>query len=74
MRAWNRNKDEVQQLVASFFTNDPYYPRPRANTQLYQHFCAGYRAAYPSESVGLAEEFLRAIEAEQAKRDARTQN
>lgn len=74
MRAWKRNKDEIQQIVDSFFINDPYYPRPRANNRLYQQFRIGYKAAHPSESndaVEIAEEFLHAIEAEQAKRDSR---
>lgn len=74
MRAWKRNKDEIQQLVDSFFINDPYYPRPRANDRLYEQFCTGYWAAHPSgsnDASEIAEVFLRAIEAEQAKRDAR---
>jgi len=77
MCAWKKNKDEIQQLVDSFFINDPYYPRPLANDRLYQQFRAGYKAAHPSESndaMVIAEEFLSAIEAEQVKlvkRDAR---
>jgi len=74
MRAWKRNKDEIQKLVDSFFINDPYYPRPRGNDPLYQQFRTGYKAAHPSKSndaTEIAEEFLRAIEAEQVKRDAR---
>jgi len=60
-------------LVDSFFSNDPYYPRPRSDNPLYQKFCLGYVAAHPQvskDSAELSETFLCAIEAEQAKRDA----
>ncbi|KAF8223692.1 hypothetical protein L208DRAFT_1445244 [Tricholoma matsutake] len=73
MRVWSRDQDKIHQLIEAFFTNDPYYPRPRLNDQLYQMFCIGYMEAYPKEvkeAVELAAAFLRGIEAEQAKRDA----
>ena len=38
MRPWSRKKEEINQLVESFFTNDPYYPRPRPQDPLYQKF------------------------------------
>lgn len=72
MRPWSRKENEINQLVEAFFVNDPYYPRPRPEDPLYQKFCLGYLGAYPKESqtaTELAEVFLRAIEAEQAKRD-----
>ena len=73
MRPWSRKKNEVHELVEAFFTNDPYYPRPRPEDPLYRKFCLGYLEADPKESMEateLAEAFLRAIEAEQAKRDS----
>ena len=73
MRPWSRKREEVNQLVQSFFINDPYYPRPRPQDPLYQKFCRGYTDAYPKESeeaVELAATFLRAIEVEQATRDS----
>jgi hypothetical protein len=73
MRAWSRKKDDVHQLVESFFTNDPYYPRPRPEDPLYQKFCLGYMDAYPKysdEAVQLAQDFLCTIEAEQGRRDS----
>jgi len=73
MRPWSRKKDEIHQLVEAFFINDPYYPRPRPEDSLYQKFCLGYLEVHSKESkeaTALAEVFLRAIEAEQAKRDS----
>ncbi|KAF8813473.1 hypothetical protein BYT27DRAFT_7230986, partial [Phlegmacium glaucopus] len=73
MRIWSREKDKIHQLIEAFFTNDPYYPRPRPNDQLYQMFCIGYIEAHPKDvkgAVELAEAFLHGIEAEQAKRDS----
>ena len=73
MRPWLRKKNEIHQLVEAFFSNDPYYPRPRPADRLYQKFCLGYLEAHLKESkeaAELAEVFLRAIEAEQAKRDS----
>ncbi|KAF8329248.1 hypothetical protein F5887DRAFT_1005001 [Amanita rubescens] len=75
MRAWSRKKEDVHQLVESFFTNDPYYPRPRPEDPLYQKFCVGYMDAYPKnsdEAIQLAQDFLRTIEAEQGRRDSIT--
>ena len=72
MRPWSKKK-EVNQLVESFFINDPYYPRPRPQDPLYQKFCLGYTDVYPKESeeaVALAMTFLRGIEVEQALRDS----
>ena len=71
MRPWSWKKDEIHQLVEAFFINDPYYPRPE--DPLYQNFCLGYLEIHSKESkeaTELAEVFLRAIEAEQAKRDS----
>jgi len=73
MRVWSREKDQIQLPIEAFFTNDPYYPRPRPNDHLYQMFCTGYMEAYPKEvkeAVELAGAFLRGIEAEQANRDS----
>jgi hypothetical protein len=73
MRPWSRKKDEIHQLVEAFFSNDPYYPRPRPADPLYQKFLLAYLEAHPKESqetAELAEAFLRVIESEQAKRDS----
>ena len=69
MRVWTKEKGRIHQLVEAFFTNDPYYPRPRPNDQLYQMFCTGYMEAHSMDAVELATAFLRGIEEEQAKRD-----
>ncbi|KAF8325491.1 hypothetical protein F5887DRAFT_1019271 [Amanita rubescens] len=66
MRAWSRKKEDVHQLVESFFTNDPYYPRPRPEDPLYQKFCAWLYG----RAIQLAQDFLRTIEAEQGRRDS----
>ncbi|KDR65770.1 hypothetical protein GALMADRAFT_162381 [Galerina marginata CBS 339.88] len=73
MRRWSKTVVDVHLLVEAFFVNDPYYPRPRPEDQLYQNFCVGYMAQYPQDStsdaqIRLAEVFLREIEAEQARR------
>jgi len=73
MRPWSRKKNDIYQLVEAFFSNDPYYPRPRPEDPLYQKFCLGYKELHlkkSKEAAELAEVFLRAIEAEQAKRDS----
>lgn len=71
MRPWSKRKDDVYQLFEAFFSNDPYYPRPRPEDPLYQKFCSGYMEAHlqDHEAAELAKVFLRAIEAEQTKRD-----
>ena len=73
MRFWSRKKDEVHQLAKPFFSNDPYYPRPRFADPLYQKFHLGYLKVRPKrsyEAAELAEAFLRTIETEQTKRDS----
>ena len=73
MRPWSRKKNEVHQLVEACFSNDPYYPRPRPEDPLYQKFCLGHQEAHLKETEEAAEfvkVFLRAIEAEQDKRDS----
>ena len=73
MRPWSRKKNDIHQLVEAFFSNDPYYPRPRPEDSLYQKFCLGYMEVHLKESkeaAELAEVFLHTIEAEQAKRDS----
>ena len=77
MRPWSRKKNEVHQLVEAFFSNDPYYPRPRPADPLYQKFCLGYQEAHPKgseEAAEIAEVFLRALETEQSKRDSTVRN
>ena len=73
MRLWSRKKDEVHQLAKPFFSNNPYYPRPRFADPLYQKFYLGYVEERPKgskEAAELGEAFLRTIEAEQTKRDS----
>lgn len=73
MCSWSKTQEDVNQLVDSFFVNDPYYPRPRPQDSLYQAFCTGYMRAHVNnsdEACKLGEAFLRSIEAEQAKRDS----
>ena len=73
MRPWSRKREQVNQLVQSFFINDPYYPRPRPQDPLYHKFCLGYTDACPKgseEAVEIAATFFRAIEVEQARRDS----
>ena len=71
MRTWKRNSNEIQQLVDSFYTNDPYYPRPNPNDPLYTEFSNGYMSAHPKElrdAIDVGEDFLRAIDSENEHR------
>ena len=73
MRTWKRDPNEIQQLVDSFFMNDPYYPRPNPNDSLYKEFSNGYMSAHPKElrdAIDVGESFLRAIEDEHRRRIA----
>ncbi|KAI6101439.1 hypothetical protein EDD16DRAFT_1650482 [Pisolithus croceorrhizus] len=74
VRSWKKTSEDVPTLVEAFFTNDPYYPRPIRGDPLYAQFKGGYLSAYPTTSplaIQLANDFLCAIEAEQAKRASR---
>ncbi|THH28733.1 hypothetical protein EUX98_g5459 [Antrodiella citrinella] len=70
IRAWSKGPD-VSTLVSAFFENDPYYPRPVPNNQLYVSFKAGYLEACDPSDMTLAATFLQAIENEQATRSLR---
>ncbi|KIY52170.1 hypothetical protein FISHEDRAFT_35658 [Fistulina hepatica ATCC 64428] len=76
VREWNKTEDDIATLVSAFFSNDPYYPRPRPNDSLYQSFKKGYQEAFvqiSSSGMPFADLFLQAIEQEQARRDAAVQ-
>ena len=64
MRAFDRDADDVAELVDAFFVNDPYYPRPVPGNALYESFKRGYASACPSEHREGAALFLQAIEAQ----------
>ncbi|KAI1784387.1 hypothetical protein LXA43DRAFT_901731, partial [Ganoderma leucocontextum] len=69
MRAFDRDKGDVAELVDGFFANDPYYPRPVPGDALYDSFKRGYIGACPSESRReRATLFLQAIQARHAER------
>ncbi|KAL6300363.1 hypothetical protein BKA93DRAFT_536326 [Sparassis latifolia] len=72
LRTWQKTTEEVGALVSSFFSNDPYYPRPRPSDPLYVAFKNGYLSAYPTQPDchRVATTFLHDIEVEQAQRDA----
>ncbi|KAL4250540.1 hypothetical protein ABKN59_002310 [Abortiporus biennis] len=70
VRKWSKTVEGVDELVSAFFTNDPYYPRPRPNEPLYEAFKSAYMGEYRSDMRG--EAFITAIEAEQANRDDAT--
>lgn len=74
VRSWKKTLEDVPTLVEAFFNNDPYYPRPIRGDPLYAQFKDGYLSAYPTTSplaIQLANDFLCAIEVEQAKRASR---
>ncbi|KAJ7270873.1 hypothetical protein C8J57DRAFT_1716111 [Mycena rebaudengoi] len=59
----------VEPLVDAFFSNDPYYPRPRNSNPLYTEFKNAYLTACPNETRGLAQAFIQTIEQKQAEMD-----
>ncbi|KAI5987623.1 hypothetical protein EDD15DRAFT_2199361 [Pisolithus albus] len=71
VRSWEKTPKDIPMLVEAFFINDPYYPRPIPGNPLYAEFKRGYLSvfspAFPLD-IQLANDFLRAIEVEQAKR------
>lgn len=69
---WGKNMEGVAELVTAFFSNDPYYPRPRLQDPRYQTFRAAYLAACPADqdALEISLAFLTGIEQVQAKRDA----
>ncbi|KAI0065793.1 hypothetical protein BV25DRAFT_1595392 [Artomyces pyxidatus] len=68
--AFDRLHDPVDVLVEPFFTNDPYYPRPRPGEALYSEFRCAYVAACTEDLRSRGEQFLVAIEVAQTERDA----
>lgn len=71
MRTWDKRPESIDQLVSAFFTNDPYYPRPRTSDNLYHHFKAAYLSECGGDSKVLATAFFDAIELTQAQRDVK---
>lgn len=70
VRPYDPTPASVAQLVHAFFANDPYYPRPRAGSQLYADFKTAYLAECVNEAQGLDQAFIQAIEQKQAERDS----
>ncbi|KAK7692602.1 hypothetical protein QCA50_004234 [Cerrena zonata] len=70
MRRWDLTVVSIPTLVQAFFTNDPYYPRPRSQDPLYEQFKSGYMQEFPTDHQHLADAFLEAIETTQAERDS----
>jgi hypothetical protein len=66
---WDKAEEGISGLVQAFFSNDPYYPRPRQTDNLYIAFKEAYLQEYPEESIGLGRQFITLIEEEQARRD-----
>ncbi|CAA7271450.1 unnamed protein product [Cyclocybe aegerita] len=69
MRKWTKEESDIEKLTSSFFSNDPYYPRPRPSDPLYIAFKTGYRLAVSDHLSPLADAFFTEIEAEQLHRD-----
>ncbi|KAJ3505602.1 hypothetical protein NLJ89_g7331 [Agrocybe chaxingu] len=69
MRKWTKEESDIEKLTSSFFSNDPYYPRPRPSDPLYIAFKTGYRLAVSVHLSPLADVFFTEIEAEQLRRD-----
>lgn len=67
---WDKTEEGIPGLVQAFFSNDPYYPRPRQTDNLYMVFKEAYLQEYPEESIILGRQFIVLIEEEQARRDA----
>ena len=63
-------EEGISGLVQAFFSNDPYYPRPRQANHLYILFKYAYLQEYSEESIALGQQFITLIEEEQARRDA----
>lgn len=62
MRRLNVHQDNIQDLVDSFFSNDPYYPRPNPIDSLYIDFRTAYLNRCPEQHRLKAQRFLAAIE------------
>ncbi|RXW19474.1 hypothetical protein EST38_g6380 [Candolleomyces aberdarensis] len=63
---WTKGPD-VTPLVKAFFDNDPYYPRPNPEDDLYTSFKSAYYRSCPDSDVGLANAFIEAIETEHGR-------
>ncbi|KAJ7205302.1 hypothetical protein GGX14DRAFT_368238 [Mycena pura] len=69
VRPFDPASGSVEPLVDAFFSNDPYYPRPRHGNPLYTEFKDAYLTACPDETRELAQAFIQTIEQKQAERD-----
>lgn len=70
MRPLNKEPaHDVPLLVESFFLNDPYFPRPRADDCLFESFRAGYFEMLDPGLATLSPAFFEEIAGEQARRD-----
>ncbi|KAI0827840.1 hypothetical protein BC628DRAFT_1365720 [Trametes gibbosa] len=66
MRPFRAHDGDMQDLVDSFFTNDPYYPRPDPENVLYQEFRKACLAECPQDLRHRAAQFIAAIEQRRA--------
>lgn len=73
MKVVDKGAGDVTVLVDSFFVNDPYYPRPRPEDELYCAFRRQYMDACPQEHGARAALFLLAIEHRQRETDLKRQ-
>ncbi|CAA7267110.1 unnamed protein product [Cyclocybe aegerita] len=64
MRKWTKQDSDIETLTSAFFSNDPYYPRPRSSDALYATFKTGYLSAFSGDLVPWGNAFLAAIEDE----------
>ncbi|KAF9529527.1 hypothetical protein CPB83DRAFT_811995 [Crepidotus variabilis] len=62
MRPWDKTANEISSLCASFFHNDPYYPRPDPTDSLYLAFKRSYQEQVQENNRPLAEQFFDALE------------
>lgn len=66
---------DINELVEALYVNDPRYVRPHSENPLYRSLIwATWMRMYPQfqKAVEAAEAFLRAIEAERAKRESKS--
>jgi len=62
MRHFNQDSGDVSALVDAFLANDPYFPRPHSENELYQRFRLSYISECPDCLRGRAQEFLTTLE------------
>nr|GAT52549.1 predicted protein [Mycena chlorophos] len=76
-RKFDREADDIDELVQAHFFNDPYFPLARAADPLFAAFQLGYRAVLencPRNIQARGEQFLAKLMEKQAEKDASQAN